>query len=327
MSYPPPPIGDFTGLTAVVTGGGTGMGRELTRQLASAGCRVAICDVSSEHMDETIALAASADADLTACVADVSDIDAMDAFATHVADEFETNHVDLLFNNAGVGGGGSLVEGDRAEWDRVFGVCWGGVLNGMRSFLPMLMRCDRGQVINTSSVNGLWACLGPTGAHTAYSAAKFAVRGFTEALMVDFRVNAPHLTAAVVIPGHIGTAIARNSYEEFGHDPKHLSDQDVADLREQLARRGIDLMGASDEDIRSLVALRIDSFEHDAPTTAAEAATVILDGVRSGDWRILVGDDAETLDELIRSRPTDAYTDDFMAVLAAAGHFDALIGA
>lgn len=321
------PITDFTGLLAVVTGGGTGMGRELVRQLAAEGCHVALCDVSQEAMDETVHLARSvapAGTHLNTFVADVSDAAAMDAFASHVADELGPA-IHLLFNNAGIGGGGSMVIGDRSEWDRVFGVCWGGVLNGVRSFLPLLLAADRGHVVNTSSINGLWACLGPTGAHTAYSAAKFAVRGLTEALIVDFRVNAPHLTASVVMPGHIGTLIARNSMVTFGRDPKNLRDEQVAEIRAVLATRGIDASGASDEDIRNLMQLRVDAFENDAPTTAEQAATAILDGVRAGEWRILVGPDAHDIDELLRRRPKDAYTDEFMDELDAMGHFANLV--
>jgi NAD(P)-dependent dehydrogenase (short-subunit alcohol dehydrogenase family) len=322
------PIPSFTDFVAVVTGGGTGMGRELTRQLTGEGCDVAICDMSQEAMDETVQIAragAPAGTRLTTFVADVADAVAMTAFAAHVADEFDTDSINLLFNNAGIAGGGSLVIGDQSEWDRVFGVCWGGVLNGTRSFLPMLMESDRGHVINTSSINGLWACLGPTGAHTAYSSAKFAVRGFTEALMVDFRVNAPHLSASVVMPGHIGTLIARNTMVEFGRDPKDLSDDQVVEIRDVLERRGIDASGASDEDIRNVVALRIDMFENDAPTTAADAATIILDGVRAGDWRILIGEDAHALDAMLRDRPHDAYSEAFMAELSANGHFGGLV--
>ncbi len=328
MSYPPEPIDSFAGLVAVVTGGGTGMGRELTKQLTAAGCDVALCDISQDTMDDTVAEARAGAPDgtrTTTFVADVADIAAMDAFARHVTDTFDTGAVDLVFNNAGIGGGGSAVVGDRAEWDRVFGVCWGGVLNGTRAFLPMLQASERGHIVNTSSVNGLWACLGPVGAHTAYSAAKFAVRGFTEALIVDFRVNAPHLTASVVMPGHIGTQIVRNSMEEFGRDPKNLGEEQVDEVRTMLATRGIDASGASDEDIRNLVTMRIETFENDAPTTAAAAATVILDGVRAGDWRILIGDDAVALDEMLRARPDEAYTDGFMDDLDAQGHFGGLI--
>ncbi len=328
MSYPPPPITDFNGLVAVVTGGGTGMGRELVRQLAAAGADVAMCDVSLEHMDETFELAradaANDDVTVSAFVADVADEAAMLEFADHVRSE-HGDAIHLLFNNAGIGGGGSLVAGDRAEWDRVFGVCFTGVLNGMRAFLPLLTNADRGHVVNTSSINGLWACLGPLGAHTAYSAAKFGVRGLTEALQVDFRVNAPHLTVSCVMPGHIGTLIARNSGVEFGRDPKNLNDEAVAEIRELVARRGIDVSAASDEDIRNLMQLRVESFENDAPTTAAGAATIILDAVKAGEWRVLVGPDAHDIDRLLRERPTEAYTDGFMDELDAMGHFGGLI--
>ncbi len=322
------PISRFGGLTAVVTGGGTGMGRELVKQLTAEGCHVALCDINQENMDDTVAQARSGAPDSTrvaSFVADVADADVMDAFAAHIADEFDTDHVDLVFNNAGIGGGGSLVLGERDEWDRVFGVCWNGVLNGTRSFLPMLMASERGHLVNTSSVNGLWACLGPTGAHTAYSAAKFAVRGFTEALTVDFRVNAPHLTASVVMPGHISTQIVRNSMEEFGRDPKNLTEEQVVEVREMIAARGVDVSGASDEDIRNLMAMRVEMFENDAPTTAAGAATVILDGVRAGRWRILIGQDAVDLDEMLRAQPEAVYTDEFMDELDAKGHFTGLI--
>lgn len=325
MSYPPAPISDFDGLTAVVTGGGTGMGRELVTQLVAGGAAVAMCDVSADAMDETAELASrSGDSLVSTFRCDVSDEAAMLAFADHV----RTTHgdtVELLFNNAGIGGGGSIVSGERAEWDRVFAVCWGGVLNGTRAFLPLLLASDRGHVVNTSSVNGLWACLGPIGPHTSYSAAKFAVRGFTEALMVDFRVNAPHLTASVVMPGHIGTQIAQNSSSEFGRDPKTMDAGRIAEVRDLLAKRGIDASGASDEDIRALVTMRIEAFENDAPTDAAAAAAVILDGVRAGDWRILIGHDAHVLDDMVRARPHEAYTDEFTADLVANGHFTGLV--
>ena len=92
-----------------------------------------------------------------------------------------------------------------------------------------------------------------------------------------------------------------------------------------LATRGIDTSGASDEDIRNLITIRIETFENDAPTTAAGAAAVILDGVLAGQWRILIGDDAAALDEMLRAHPEDAYTDGFMDDLDGQGHFGGLI--
>ena len=163
----------------------------------------------------------------------------------------------------------------------------------------MLLASEAGHVVNTSSVNGFWATLGGN-AHTAYSAAKFAVKGFTEALITDFRVNAPHLRASVVMPGHIGTSIVFNSGSYFGRDPKELTDAQVAELRGPLRGPG----PRHDDGVGRGPAQRMlamaEGFRDNAPTTAAEAATIILDGVRAGEWRILVGDDAQVLDEAVR---------------------------
>jgi NAD(P)-dependent dehydrogenase (short-subunit alcohol dehydrogenase family) len=258
---------------------------------------------------------------VTTFVADVSDEAQVLAFRDHVLEAHGAGHVDLVFNNAGIGGGGSMLVDDRGEWDKTFGVCWGGVYHGTRAFLPLLVKAPRGHIVNTSSVNGFWACLGPDMAHTAYSAAKFAVKGFTEALIVDLRVNAPHVKAHVVMPGHVGTSIAFNSGIAHGRNPKELTDEQVADTRERLARRGIDASAASDEDIRQLVLAQAQAFLENAPLSAAEAATVILDGVRAGEWRILVGADAHLLDGMVRANPTEAYEPSFLDQLRAQGHF------
>src|SRR3546814_6338155 len=116
-------------------------------------------------------------------------------FRDEVLAAHDTDHVNLVFNNAGIGGGGSFLTASREEWERTFGVRWGGVYNGSRAFLPLLVASDEGYLVNTSSVNGFWASLGPGVPHTAYSAAKFAVKGFTEALLEDLRLNAPHVKA------------------------------------------------------------------------------------------------------------------------------------
>lgn len=306
----------FGGRIAVVTGGGTGMGRELVRQLAAAGCHVAMCDVSQENMAETreLALAGAPEGTrVTSFVADVSDEAAVFAFAAAVAADHGTDHLHLLFNNAGIGGGGSFVLDPRHEWEHTFNVCWGGVYLTTRAFLPLLLASPEGHVVNTSSVNGFWASLGPDIAHTAYSAAKFAVKGFTEALITDFRLHAPHLKASVVMPGHIGTSIMINSSKAFGRDPKEMSSEQLAEVRERFGRRGLDLSGASDEDLRQGMLMQQEAFRDTAPMSAAEAATVILDGVRAGEWRILVGDDAALLDRMVRDDPWDAYAPDFAA--------------
>jgi NAD(P)-dependent dehydrogenase (short-subunit alcohol dehydrogenase family) len=303
------------------------MGRELVRQLAAAGCHVATCDVSSDALTDTKALAdesAAAGTQVTTFVADVADEGQWLAFREHVTTEHHTDCVHLLFNNAGIGGGGSFVSDEREPWDATFAVCWNGVYLGCRTFLSLLIAADEAHIVNTSSVNGFWASLGPTTPHTAYSAAKFAVKGFTEALITDLRMNSPHVHASVVMPGHIGTGIVLNSFRYFGLDPKHLDDEQLAQLRERLTGQGIDVSGASDEDLANGMQLRAEMFRDLAPTSAAQAATIILDGVRDNRWRILVGDDAEKLDAMVRAEPEDAYEPSFMARARAEGVFRAL---
>ena len=310
-----------------MTGGGSGMGRELVRQLAAEGCHVATCDVSEETLRETRALAehdAPAGTLVSTFVADVSDEAQWQCLRDHVVTEHSTDHINLLFNNAGIGGGGSFVLEDRDQWEATFNVCWGGVYLGCRTFLPMLIAAEEAHIVNTSSVNGFWASLGPMTPHTAYSAAKFAVKGFTEALITDLRRNAPHVHASVVMPGHIGTGIVLNSFRYFGIDPKQLDEEQLAQMRARLASQGIDASGASDEDLGNGMQLQAEMFRDNAPTTAGQAAAIILDGVRADRWRILVGADAEQLDSLVREMPESAYEPSFMEQVRAQGVFGAM---
>jgi hypothetical protein len=156
--------------------------------------------------------------------------------------------------------------------------------------------------------------VGPDTPHTAYSAAKFAVKGFTEALITDLRLNAPHVRAAVVMPGHIGTSIAINSR-------KILGPVDPTLVRKRMAERGLPVDQMSDGDLVALMDQIAVGFRDNAPTTAAQAATIILDGVREGRWRILVGDDAHDIDKIVRGDPEAAYDIDFIDRIRAAGHF------
>ena len=312
---------DFAGRMAVVTGGGTGMGRELARQLIAEGCSVAMCDVSEKNMAQTIALC-QADgvpqgARITAHIADVSDEGQLIAFRDAAAKEHDTDRLHLLFNNAGIGGGGSIVSDSREEWERTFNVCWGGVYLGVRTFLPMLQAADQAHIVNTSSVNGFWASLGPHVSHTAYAAAKFAVKGFSEALITDLALTAPNIKVSVVMPGHIGTSIVANSRKVMTRtDEDELSASDLERARARMGRMGIDVSQLSDDAIRAGAAEQHRRFLEDAPTTAAEAATIILEGVKADRWRILVGDDAARMDALVRADPEAAYTPEFFAVLA-----------
>ena len=274
----------FAGRVAVVTGAGTGMGRELVRQLTADGCDVAVCDVIGENLRQTAAMCADDGntGQVLEVIADVSSEEQILAFRDAVAEW--RPHVNLLFNNAGIAGGGSIVNGDRAQWDKTFAVCWNGVYLNTRAFMPLLMQAPVGHVINTSSVNGFWASVGPDTAHSAYCSAKFAVKGFTEALITDFAINAPHLRASVVMPGHIGTSIVINSLK----------------LNSSTADSGlIDVEGMGE------------LFRDNAPMTAAEAATIILNAVKNEQWRVLVGADAELLDAAVRARPNEAYQPNF----------------
>ena len=307
---------DFAGRIAVITGGGTGMGRELARQLAAEGCNLALCDVSAAAMDETRRLC-TADGlrqgqRITTHVADVSDPVQVRAFRDAVAKDQDTDRIHLLFNNAGIGGGGSLVVNGQDEWERTFNVCWGGVYNSTRAFLPLLLKADAGHIINTSSVNGFWAAIAPHIPQTAYAAAKFAVKGFTEALITDLRLNAPHIKCSVVMPGHIGTSIVANSRKvQSGKESDDMTPKEIAQARARIQSMGRDATALSDDDVRKIVAERARRFLEEAPTTAAEAARIILDGVRNDRWRILVGRDAEQLDARVRANPERAYEPEF----------------
>ena len=313
---------EFNGRIAVVTGGGTGMGRELVRQLVAEGCSVAMCDVSATTMAETKRLCEAAGVPqgvrITAHIADVGKEDQILAFRDAVAKEHDTDRIHLLFNNAGIGGGGSFVTGNRDEWERTFNVCWYGVYYSTRAFMDMLLKADRAHITNTSSVNGFWASLGPQISHTAYPAAKFAVKGFTEALITDLRLNAPHVTCSVVMPGHIGTAIASNTRRVLANtDSDEMSDAEIAQMRVRMTRINPALAALSDDDLRKMAADGAARFENEAPTTAAQAATIILDGVKAGEWRILVGEDAKRLDANVRAEPFRAYDADFQNGLAS----------
>jgi len=282
----------FKDKIAVVTGGGDGMGRSLAVQLAAEGCHVAICDLSVDTLAETKTRceATGTGVRVTTHTCDVSDEAALQAFRDEIVAQHETDHIHLLFNNAGIGGAGSMIEDERAGWERTFNVCWGGVYLGTRTFLPLLMAADEARLVNTSSVNGFWASLGPDTSPTSYSAAKFAVKGFSEALVTDLRRTAPHVKVSVVMPGHIGTGIALNSATVHGIEPDA-----------EMIERGT-------------------MFRNTAPMTADEASTVILDGVRAEQWRILVGQDAHALDMAVREAPEEAYEPEFLARLA--GHFE-----
>lgn len=323
----------FEGKIAVVTGGGTGMGRELCLQLVKEGCNVATCDVLMENLEETKTLCQKVNPDILVTLhqCDVSSEEAMN----HFRDEVIAAHgdkINLLFNNAGIGGGGSFMNPeDRADWERTFNVCWYGVYYGCRAFIESLVNADESHIVNTSSINGFWASLGPNTPHTAYCSAKFAVKGFSEALVTDLRLNAPHVGVSVVMPGHIGTSIAINSGKVLGRPAAlDMSEEDIKDIRERMMNSGGEMsevvMNLSDDQIREFMHQRGIAFRDNAPTGAGEAATIILDGVKAGKWRILVGEDAHRLDERVRTNPESAYEASFIEATRDGGDLVELIG-
>ena len=306
----------FTDKLAVVTGGGSGMGRELVRQLAAQGCSVAACDLNPNTVAVTAATswaAAPPGVRVTGHACDVSDEAQVLRFRDELLEQHATDHVDLVFANAGIGGGESFISSPREVWERTFAINWWGVYFCARAFLPLLIASGNGVLVNTSSVNGFWAALGPGIPNSAYSTAKFAVKGFTEALIEDLRANAPQVRVAVVMPGHVGTDIIANSLRARGLPAaEQMSDAQVEELiprdtQAALIGAGMLAEGASADDLRQMLVRANADFRDKAPVSAAEAAAIILDGVRAGAWRILVGKDAEKLDAAVRAKPEAAY--------------------
>jgi NAD(P)-dependent dehydrogenase (short-subunit alcohol dehydrogenase family) len=311
----------FEGRLAVVTGGGAGIGREIALQLARGGCSVALCDVSATSHQETSAMArteASGAATVSSFTADVSKEDDLLAFRSHVESAHASDRIDLLFNIAGIGGGYSLLDDTREQWEKVFNVNWGGVYLGVRTFLPLLLRSPDSRIINMSSVNGFWGGLSPTESLVAYSAAKFAVRGFSEALITDLRLRAPQVGVSVVMPGHVGTSLVTNTNSYL------LADEHGAGSTAEETTLRRDGSAASAETLHSELATIADEFRANAPTTAEQAARIILDGVRERRWRILVGEDARILDAEVRADPENAYEPEFYDRVRSLGVFSSM---
>jgi len=309
----------FAGKLAVVTGGGSGMGRELVRQLAGRGCSVAACDLDADTMAETVRLAtdgAAGDVRVTGHVCDVAAEEKVLRFRDEVLEQhiFEQPRrgLDLVFSNAGLSGGGSFVLDTRAEWDRAFASNWNGVYYCARAFLPMLASSGDGVMVNTSSMNGFWATVGAGRPASANSTADFAIKGFTESLIEDLRTNLPQVRAAVVLPGWVGTNFAANTFRVLGlPPPEQMTDAQIAEvsakLHDRFVKFGLNFDGQPPQAMRSFLAAIAAGTRDNAPLSAADAVGTILDGVRSGTWRILVGEDTKAIDERVRANPDAAY--------------------
>jgi len=304
-------VDSLSGKLAVVTGGGSGIGRELVRQLAAQGCSVATCDVNAGTIAATAAAvwaAAPPGVQVTSHVCDVSDEAQVRRFRDELLEQHASDHVDLVFSNAGVFGGASFVKDSREEWERTFAINWWGVYFCARTFLPLLIASGNGVLVNIGSVAGFWPTAGDGLPITAYSTSEFAIKGFSEALIEDLRTNAPQVRVVVVMPGVVSTDIAENSRRALGLPAwDELSDAELLELLPENTRATLIEMGLlaedfSADDLRQVIR-RMKPELQDKGFNAAQAATGILDGVRSGAWRILVGDEAKMLDEQVRANP------------------------
>lgn len=195
---------DLTNKTAVITGAGSGIGRETALACARRRATVAICDIDESGLEQTARDARSLGADVLTARVDVADAASMDEFAASVHERFDG--ADVLVNNAGIGVFAAFADTELSDWKRLFDINVMGVVHGCRSFLPqMIERGPGGHIVNVSSQLGVQA----SPALVAYSSSKFAVFGFSEALRGELKVHGIGVT--VVCPGVVNTAITRSS--------------------------------------------------------------------------------------------------------------------
>jgi NADP-dependent 3-hydroxy acid dehydrogenase YdfG len=251
----------FAGKVAVVTGAGSGIGQALAVELARSGAKVAISDVDLEGLAQTEEQLKRIGAPVKADRLDVTEREAFLAYADAVNEHF--GKVNQIYNNAGIAFTGDIEVSQFKDIERVMDVDFWGVVNGTKAFLPHVIASGDGHVINVSSVFGLFSVPG----QAAYNAAKFAVRGFTEALRQEMVLARHPVAVTTVHPGGIQTAIARNATAAEGLD------------RDELAK---------------LFDKRL------ARTSPERAAQVILDAVRKKKARVLVGTDAKVMDLMVR---------------------------
>jgi hypothetical protein len=200
------------------------------------------------------------------------------------------------------GGGSGMGRG-------TFAINWWGVYYCARTFLPLLIASGDGVLVNTSSAAGFWATAGAGAPITAYSTSESAIKGFSESLIEDLRSNAPQVRVVVVMPGVVNTGIYVNSRRALGQPAwEQLSDAQLLELLPDETRAALIAMGLlandfSADDLRQAIPRLKNEFIQEKGFTAAQAATIILDGVRSGAWRILVGEEAKMLDAAVRANP------------------------
>jgi NAD(P)-dependent dehydrogenase (short-subunit alcohol dehydrogenase family) len=258
----------FAGKVAVVTGAGSGIGQALAVELARSGARLAISDIDTEGLARTEERIRTIGAPVKSDRLDVTEREAFVAYADAVNGHF--GKVNQIYNNAGIAFSGDIEVSQFKDIERVMDIDFWGVVNGTKAFLPHLIASGDGHIINVSSVFGLFAMPG----QAAYNAAKFAVRGFTEALRLEMVLAKHPVRVTTVHPGGIKTAIARNMTTADGVD-------------------GRDLVRLFDKRLAS--------------TSPQQAARTILEGVQKNRARVLVGTDARVLDLIVRVTGSGGY--------------------
>ncbi len=254
-------MSSFEGKVAVVTGAGSGIGRQLALGLAGRGARLALSDIDLDGLAETEQQVRACGVAVRSERLDVVSSTDVARYAEEVAAHYGVVH--QLYNNAGIGMTSDIGATEIEATRRVMDVNFGGVLNGTVAFLPHLQASGAGHVVNISSLYGLMA----VPSKSAYVAAKFAVRGYTEALRTEMLLSSRPVRVTCVHPGGVRTNVARNGIVGAGYDGSKI----IELFETKLAR-----------------------------TTAEEAADTILKGVAAGRARVLVGADAKVLDLLVR---------------------------
>ena len=204
---------DLRGRVAVVTGAASGIGRALALGFAEQGCRVVLADVEQDPLDEAADLVTTTGVEALAVRTDVTDAESVEALAAAAVERFGV--VNVLCNNAGVGGGGLIRNAQLVDWRWVIDVSLWGVIHGLTSFLPHLIRSGDAHVVSTASVAGLIANpgLGP------YNAAKYGVVAIMETLHHEMAADPDaNVGVSVLCPGEVRTNIATGQRNR----PRHL---------------------------------------------------------------------------------------------------------